>query len=81
MLIIKGGKISGVSSIQIIQTLYEQAEIEVAIEHRSIDGQVEYWAIAGCAALENPELPVSFVAEALAALAEPREQATAFVPC
>jgi hypothetical protein len=34
----------------------------------------------GRAALDNPDLPVSFVAEALASLAAPRDQATPFVP-
>jgi hypothetical protein len=32
------------------------------------------------AALENPDLPVKFVAASLAALAEPRDEATPFVP-
>jgi hypothetical protein len=33
----------------------------------------------GRAALDNPDLPVSFIAEALAALAEPRAEAAPFV--
>ena len=49
-------------------------------EHRTIAGQVEYWATVGRAALDNPDLPVSFIAESLASMAEPREEATAFVP-
>lgn len=68
------------TSIRIDQRLYEQAKADALVEHRSIAGQVEYWAKVGRAALDNPDLPVSFIAESLAAMAEPREQATPFVP-
>ena len=68
------------TSIRIDQTLYEQARQDALIEHRTIAGQIEFWAMVGRAALDNPELPVSFVAESLASMAEPRERATAFVP-
>ena len=68
------------TSIRIDQTLYDQAKSEAAAERRTIAGQVEYWAKVGRAALDNPDLPVSFVAEALAAMAEPRHEATPFVP-
>jgi hypothetical protein len=53
---------------------------EAAAEHRTIAGQVEYWAEVGRAALDNPDLPVSFIAESLASMAEPRETATPFAP-
>jgi hypothetical protein len=68
------------TSIRIGQTLYDQARTEASIEHRTIAGQIEYWAKVGRAALENPDLPVSFIAESLASLAEPRSDATPFVP-
>ena len=68
------------TSIRINQQLYEQAKQDAALEHRTIAGQIEFWAKVGRAALDNPDLPVSFVAESLAALAEPREQAQPFVP-
>lgn len=68
------------TSIRIDQTLYEQARQDALIEHRTIAGQIEFWAMVGRAALDNPDLPVSFVAESLASMAEPRAQATAFVP-
>ena len=68
------------TSIRIDQSLYDQAKTDAAIEHRTIAGQVEYWAKVGRAALDNPDLPVSFIAEALASLAEPHEQATPFIP-
>ena len=72
--------ISASTSIRIDQALYEQAKTDASIEHRSIAGLIEFWARVGRAALDNPDLPVTFVAESLASIAEPREQATAFVP-
>ena len=68
------------TSVRINQTLYDQARSEAVIEHRTIAGQVEYWAKIGRAALDNPDLPVSFIAESLASMAEPRETTTPFVP-
>ena len=68
------------TSIRIDQTLYNQARTEALAEHRTIAGQVEYWAKVGRAALDNPDLPVSFIAESLASMAEPRSDATEFVP-
>ena len=72
--------ISRSTSIRIDQALYEQAKVDATIEHRSIAGQIEFWARVGRAALDNPDLPVTFVAESLASLAEPRAQATPFIP-
>ena len=68
------------TSIRIDQKLYDQARGEAMAEHRTIAGQVEYWANIGRAALDNPDLPVSFVAASLASMAESRESATDFVP-
>lgn len=68
------------TSIRIDQDLYNQARVEAKSEHRTIAGQIEYWAQVGRAALDNPDLPVSFIADSLAALSEPRENATDFTP-
>ena len=68
------------TSIRIEQTLYNQARQDALAERRTIAGQIEYWARIGRAALDNPDLPVSFIAEALVSLAEPHEEASAFVP-
>lgn len=70
---------SETTSIRIDQVLYEQAKADAIAEHRTIAGQVEYWALLGRAALDNPDLPASFIAEALASMAEARDQATPFV--
>ena len=68
------------TSIRINQELYEQAKQDATVEHRSIAGQIEFWARVGRAALDNPDLPVSFVAESLASMAEARAQSEPFVP-
>jgi len=71
---------TGTISIRIDQHLYEQAKAVAMIDHRTIAGQIEFWARVGRAALDNPDLPVDFIAESLASMAEPREQATPFLP-
>ena len=68
------------TSIRIDQTLYDQAKLDAVIEHRTAAAQIEYWAKIGRAALDNPDLPIDFIAESLASMAEPHDQATPFVP-
>ena len=48
-------------------------------ELRTVQAQVEFWAKVGRAALDNPELPASFIAESLMSLNEPREESTLFL--
>lgn len=67
-------------SVRIDETLVNAARVAAKAEFRTVQGQVEYWAKVGRAALDNPDLPVSFVAESLVSLAEPREDSTPFVP-
>ncbi len=65
---------SPTTSIHIDQKLYEQAQADAVAEHRSIAGQAEFWAKLGRTALDNPDLPVGFIAEALVSMAELRER-------
>ena len=58
----------------------DAARAAAKAEFRTVQGQVEFWAKVGRAALDNPDLPASFIAESLMGLAEPREDATPFVP-
>ena len=67
-------------AIRIDRQLYDQARNDARAEHRTISGQVEYWARVGRAALDNPDLPVTFIAESLASMDEAREATTPFVP-
>jgi hypothetical protein len=67
-------------SIHINQSLYELARQDAARDQRTVSEQIEFWACLGRAALDNPDLPAEFIAETLAALAERRSHANAFVP-
>ena len=66
-------------SVRIDEALVEAARASAKAEFRSVQGQIEYWAKLGRAALDNPDLPVSFISESLMGLAEPREDSTLFV--
>lgn len=67
-------------SMRIDEKLVKQARTAAKAEYRTVQGQMEFWARVGRAALDNPDLPASFIAESLIGLAEPREDATPFVP-
>jgi hypothetical protein len=65
--------------VRIDDTLYEQARAQAQAERRTIAGQIEFWAMVGKAALDNPDLPIDFVRELLIARAEGPTLATLFV--
>ena len=67
-------------SMRIDESLISAARIAAKAEFRTVQGQVEFWARVGRAALDNPDLPASFIAESLMSLAEPQEDSTPFVP-
>jgi hypothetical protein len=66
--------------VRIDDQLYEQAKAHAFAERRSISGQIEFWAMVGKAALDNPDLPIDFVRDLLVARAEGPSLATTFVP-
>ena len=65
--------------VRIEDDLYLSARDQAKAEHRTIAGQIEFWAKVGRAALDNPDLPVDFISESLISMAEPIEQATPFL--
>ena len=67
-------------SIRIDQKLVEEARAAAKVEYRTVQGQIEFWAKIGRAALDNPDLPVSFIAESLLSMNETREDAIPFEP-
>jgi hypothetical protein len=67
-------------SMRIDASLVGAARVVAKAEFRTVQGQVEFWAKVGRAALDNPDLPASFIAESLMSLAESREDSTPFVP-
>lgn len=52
-------------SIHIGQELYERARHDATSSDLSISAQIEFWARVGCAALDNPDLPVGLIAESV----------------
>jgi hypothetical protein len=54
--------------VRIEPDLYNRAKKEAAVEHRTIAGQIEFWAQVGRACIDNPDLPVNFVIDSLASL-------------
>ena len=66
--------------VRIEDDLYISARDQAKAEHRTIAGQIEFWAKVGRAALDNPDLPIDFIAESLISMAEPVEDAVAFLP-
>lgn len=69
----------GTSSIRIDEDLVNAARDVAKAEFRTVQGQLEFWAKVGRAALDNPDLPASFIAETLMSMAEPREDSAPFV--
>lgn len=67
-------------SVRIDEELVASARAAAKAEFRTVQGQVEFWAKVGRAALDNPDLPASFIAESLMSQNEPREDSTPFVP-
>lgn len=68
------------TAVRIDDAIYQRARIEARSEHRTIAGQIEFWALVGKTALDNPDLPIEFVRDLLFAKAEGREVATPFIP-
>ena len=66
--------------VRIDDALYEQAKAHASAERRTIAGQIEFWAMVGKAALDNPDLPIDFVRELMVARAEGPLLATPCVP-
>ena len=66
--------------VRIDSDLYDQAKAHANAERRTIAGQIEFWALIGKAALDNPDLPIDFVRDLLVAKSEGKSLATPFVP-
>ena len=67
-------------SIRLDESLINEARIAAKAEFRTIQGQLEFWALVGRAALDNPDLSASFIADSLISMSEPREEASVFIP-
>jgi hypothetical protein len=52
-------------AIKISEALATVAALFAKVEHRSVAGQVEYWAKLGKIGDENSDLPISFIKDIL----------------
>lgn len=55
--------------VRIDDDLYDQARAQAQANRRTIAGQIEFWAIVGRTALDNPDLPIDFVQDLIIARA------------
>ena len=67
-------------SVRIDSGLYEKAKSHANAERRTIAGQIEFWALIGKAALDNPDMNIDFVRDLWVAKAEGQGLAIPFVP-
>jgi len=56
------------TAIKLSDELVEDARTYAKAQHRTPPRQIEYWARVGKLAEENPDLPLSFVRDALVGL-------------
>ena len=61
-------------SVQIDEQLFNSAASEGKANFRSTDNQIIFWATIGKNALENPDLPVDFIAKIIVAKNQPSEK-------
>lgn len=61
-------------SVQIEKNLFNSAAAEGKANFRSTENQINFWAKVGKNALENPDLPVDFIAKIIIAKNQPSEK-------
>ncbi|MGP7732855.1 TA system antitoxin ParD family protein [Oceanimonas smirnovii] len=57
-------------SIRLDDEFVADVKVHASVAHRSVPKQIEYWAKIGQMVEENPDLPFSFVKDALLATEE-----------
>ena len=58
-------------NVKLSESLFEQAKVYGAIEHRSVPKQIEYWSKIGKITQENPDIRFALIREILIADQEP----------
>jgi hypothetical protein len=58
------------TAVRVSENLVKQAKIYSKIDKRSVTGQIEYWAMIGKCAEENPDLTYSLIKEIFIGLTE-----------
>ncbi len=64
--------------IRIDEAIYNDAKKIARAECRTIPHQIEFWAMIGKCALDNPDLPIEFVKELLISKHQDRSLAEPF---
>ncbi len=64
--------------LRIDETMYNEAKKVARAECRSIPSQIEFWAMIGKNALDNPDLPIEFVRDILISKYQDRSLAEPF---
>lgn len=64
--------------IRIDEAIYNEAKKVARAEYRSIPHQIEFWAMIGKSALDNPDLPIEFIRELLISKHQDRSLAEPF---
>lgn len=57
-------------SIQLDESLVQNARVYAEANHRSLPKQIEHWAQIGRIVEDNPDLPYGFIRDSLTATAE-----------
>jgi len=65
--------------IRISDDIYSSAKKVAKAEYRSIPNQIEFWAMIGKCALDNPDLPVEFIKDILISKNQDRSLAEPFI--
>ena len=58
------------TTVRLSDDMVETAKRYAKIEKRSTAKQIEWWAMLGRAAIDNPDLPIEFIRDTLIALEE-----------
>lgn len=58
------------TAVRISEKLVDEARKFSRIDHRSLTGQIEHWALMGKCAEENPDLTYSLIKEILIGIEE-----------
>ncbi|SMN02178.1 hypothetical protein SPONN_555 [uncultured Candidatus Thioglobus sp.] len=58
------------TAVRISEKLTIEARRYAQIEHRSMTGQIEYWANIGKCAIDNPDLSFDFIKDVLISVEE-----------
>ena len=58
------------ATVRLSNEAIKKAKRHAKLEHRSISKQIEYWAMLGRVAEENPDLPINFIKNTLLGMQE-----------